>query len=181
MVELLYPYRWQLSAVVSLMITGYALFCLIIPGGVAVAEIYEHNRMQEEKIQSAKNWKATLATYQQEQQKLEAFYDKLFVGHAGGEDISAKVQLIVSGAGEARVNVKRITPLNTEERDNLTVQPVSVTVSGRFHRIAHFINGLQSANHLIRLRKMKLGVSDVDNSSELLGEIHLEFVIIKPG
>ena len=176
-----YRYRWQTLAGLFLMLAVCILLYVLLPQAGSLVDRHAQNRLQVEKINMAENWESELTAYSERSKELEAFFGKLMVQSPGGDDISAVLQQVVSGAEKAGVIIQRVTPMEKERRKEITVLPVAISVKGTFHQIAGFANELEASHRLARISGMRILVEDLSRSAAVSGEIQLEMLIVQTG
>lgn len=166
-------YRWKVLGAAILILTACLSVYIIWPDFQQVLASYSYLQKQREQATAADNWEFKLAEYKGQQKELDEFISKLFVSLPEEDQMSSIVDLIVGHSKSTGLNIRTMRPLEREVFDTYTVIPLALSLRGSYHETGAFVNKLEKASHLVRLKNvtMKAGneipVRDLSVSIEL--------------
>ena len=141
-------------------------------------EMYQVWTGHKESIVYQGDWKSELADLEAKETKIEGALNTLYIGMPVQHELSKVVDELFKKANSNSVRVAKILPVEDEYENGYLQKHFELEISGRYHRIARFINALEQGKYLILVESLHLSEAK-DQAGSLNGKLTLKITMIE--
>lgn len=153
--------QWLAIGVGGGLIVLGVVWWVLFPRGMSAYHSYQAWQEQQDRIQSARDWKVQLTKLEAETRRLRQQLDTLFISLPEGDRMSVVLKELQTHAEWTGIRLRSVQPRTKVSHEMYEEVPLDVAFAGSYHSIGRFIDRIERSKYLIKVEKLTLETEDL--------------------
>jgi Tfp pilus assembly protein PilO len=150
----------------------------LLPYGMEISKIHNTIQQNDHRIRQAQNWKDTFRHLKAQKKHLEKRVEQFVSSQKQDARLSSMIVFLSQSANQSDVHISTIKPREIEKKEQHTELPIELTLTTTYHRLAQFINQIETSDQVIKIKYLKI-ISQNLTSNQLQVEMFLYFCFLE--
>lgn len=149
-------HSWFTIAGLSCLFFVYVLISHIIPLCGEVLDIHKTIEKNRQKIDQVKDWQTMYDQLEGRKKHLKKQIEQFVFSQKQDTHLSRILTFLSKSAKETGVRIQTIKPQEIKKAKTHIELPIQLTLTTRFHQLAHFVNTIETSEPVIKLESVKI-------------------------